>query len=240
MKVNNIYDCDCLEGFKNLSDKSIDLVVTDPPYFLMRNEFIENIKSFDDYIIWYEKWLKETQRVLKDKGSLYIFIPVHHFAEVHLLVKKYFVGKQVISWIKPNVRIRQFGTKNWFPKTEFIGFYTKEEKGYVWNKPFKKYGVNESCNFIKHSTIYKHMREGVNHSTQKPLSIIDKFIFASSNEGDIVLDPFCGSGTTCVAAKQLGRKYIGFDIKKEYCELTEQRLKKSQYLGSKKNVYEYF
>jgi len=225
--MSEVCTCDCVEGMKKLSYDCIDLIVTDPPYYLMRKEFLdETITSFEEYKDWYEEWLKEAYRVLKDTGSLYVFVPVHHFAEIHILIKKYFVGKQVISWYKPNVMIQQFTMKNYFPKLEFIGFYTKEEKNYTWNKLFRKYGVDGACNFIVHKAIYKNTREGEEHSTQKPRNIIKKFIEASSNEGDVVLDPFCGSGTTLVEAKNLHRKFIGFDINPDFVKLSNERLRK--------------
>lgn len=88
----------------------------------------------------------------------------------------------------------------------------------------KKYGLQQSCNFAIVPTVYKGRGEGVGHPTQKPLKLCAKFVYASSNEGDIVLDPFCGSGTTLVAAKALGRKFIGIDVKSKYCRLSRARV----------------
>jgi len=235
--MNKIIEGDCIEVMKELQDNSIDLVATDPPYFVARKEFIKDIKTFDEYYSWFESWIKELKRVLKPTGSLYVFVPVFNFAELHMLVKKYFIGKQFISWIKPNTMVRQFQTKNYFPKTEFIGFYTVDEKEYTWNCLFKKYGVQESCNYFIEPVVYSYMKEGVNHSTQKPLSIIERFIYASSNENDIVLDPFCGSGTTGVACVKLNRNFIGYDINPEYVELTKKRLEKTT---PKQNVGDWF
>jgi len=207
------------------SSSSIPLILTDPPYFTACKELLSSkIKSFDDYLIWYEKWLKEANRVLTKDGSVYVFIPPLEFAEVHILIKKYFCQKQIISWIKPNVMVRQPTTRNYFPKVEFVGFYTKDEKKYTWNRLIKRYGLQKSCNFDIESTIYRHVGEGTDHPTQKPLRLVGKFLYASSKEGDVVLDPFCGSGTTCVAAKVLDRKFIGIDVKSRYCGISRSRV----------------
>jgi len=222
--INKIIKGDSNNILKEISDKSVKLILTDPPYWGMKDELLDSrIKTFEDYLIWYGNWLYEAYRVLTDDGSLYIFIPPLEFAETHLLIKKYFHQKQIISWIKLNVMIRQPTTRNYFPKVEFVGFYTKSGK-YTWNRLIKKYGIQKSCNFDIESTIYKHRGEGTDHPTQKPLKLCAKFIYASSNEGDIVLDPFCGSGTTCAAAKVLNRRFIGIEIKSKYCRISESRV----------------
>ncbi len=143
---------------------------------------------------------------------------------MHLLVKKYFHQNAVISWVKRNVRVRQPTAKTYLPKTELIGFYTKDPKKYVWNSIAKEYGLRNAFNFFLDPAIHKNFDEGVDHPTQKPLRQCIRFIHASSNEGDIVLDPFCGSGTTCVAAKLLNRKFIGMELKPKYCKISKRRV----------------
>jgi len=204
---------------------SVSLILTDPPYFTACRELLpDKVQTLDEYMYWYEEWLKEASRVLTESGSIYVFIPPLEFAEIHLLIKKYFYQKQIISWVKPNVMIRQPTARNYLPKVEFIGFYVKNEKKYIWNRLAKKYGLQKSCNFDIEATIYRHTREGTDHSTQKPLRLVGKFVYASSNEGDVVLDPFCGSGTTCVAAKALSRRFIGVDIDSKYCRISNSRI----------------
>jgi site-specific DNA-methyltransferase (adenine-specific) len=222
--IDKIIKGDAVEEMKKFPNNSVPLIVCDPPYWGMKDELLDsNIKTFEDYLIWYEKWLKEAYRVLTDDGSLYVFIPPLEFAETHLLIKKYFHQRQIISWIKPNVMIRQPTTRNYFPKVEFVGFYVKSDK-FTWNRLIKKYGIQKSCNFDVESTIYKHRGEGTDHPTQKPLKLCAKFIYASSNENDIVLDPFCGSGTSCAAAKVLNRRFIGIEVKSKYCRISESRV----------------
>lgn len=223
--INKIIQDDAIRVLEKIPNQSVQLILTDPPYWGMKEElFASKIESFDDYLHWYEKWLKEADRVLTKNGSMYVFIPPLEFAETHILIKKYFCQKQVISWIKPNVMIRQPTARNFLPKVEFVGFYVKDEKNYTWNRLTKKYGLQKSCNFDIEATIHKQMREGTEHPTQKPLRLVGKFTYASSNENDIVLDPFCGSGTTCAAAKILNRRFIGIEIKPKYCRISNSRI----------------
>jgi len=216
------------DGVKTLIDipcESVDLIVVDPPYFGAKEEFHSRLmECLDDYLYWYEEWVCEAKRVLKRTGSMYVFIPPLEFAEIHLLIRRHFCQKQIISWVKPNVMIRQPTMRNYCPKVEFVGFYAKDSKDYTWNSLVKKLGLQRACNFDVRATIYSYMNEGVSHPTQKPLSLCAKFIYASSNEGEIVLDPFVGSGTTCVAAKALGRKFIGIEIKPKYYKLANSRI----------------
>lgn len=222
--INKIIRGDSNNILKEIPDKSINLILCDPPYWGMKEELLDHIpKTFEDYLKWYEKWLKEAYRVLTDDGSLYVFVPPLEFAETHLLIKRYFHQKQVISWIKPNVMIRQPTTRNYLPKVEFVGFYIKGER-YIWNRLTKKYGLQKSCNFAIVPTIHRSVGEGTDHPTQKPLKLCAKFIYASSNEGDIVLDPFCGSGTTLAAAKALNRRFIGIEIQSKYCRISKSRI----------------
>lgn len=222
--INKIIQGDAVEEMSKFPNNSVSLIIADPPYFGMKEEFYSRgFKSFEDYLSWYELWVREAHRVLIDDGSLYVFIPPLEFAETHLLIKKYFHQKQVISWIKPNVMIRQPTTRNYLPKVEFVGFYIKGDK-YIWNRLTKKYGLQKSCNFDIEATIHKHVGEGTDHPTQKPLKLCAKFIYASSNESDVVLDPFCGSGTTLAAAKVLRRKFIGIEIKLKYCRISKSRI----------------
>lgn len=208
-----------------IPNASIPLVVTDPPYFTACKELLpDEIHTFADYLSWYKRWLKEISRILTPDGSFYVFIPPLEFAEVCVLIKKYLYQRQVISWVKLNVMIRQPTARNYFPKTEFVGFYTKDEKKLTWNRLIKKFGLQQACNFAIVPTVHRRVGEGVDHPTQKPLKLCAKFIYASSNEGDIVLDPFCGSGTTLVAAKALKRRFVGVELQSKYCHLSRARV----------------
>lgn len=205
-----------------IESDSIDLIVTDPPYLGMNSELYSIPEN--EYWDWYEQWIKECNRVLKNTGSLYVFMPQMLIPETHLLIRKVFIEKQIISWIKLNMMIRVPQLRNYFPKTEYIGFYVKTEK-YTWNRLIKRYGIQESCNFVINPTIYLNSKEGVKHPTQKPLKVIERFIYASSNENDTVLDLFLGSGTTSVCCEKLNRNSVGIECNLEYCELSYERLK---------------
>lgn len=90
----------------------------------------------------------EIDRILVVNGSLYVFVPPLEFAEVHLLIRKFFKQNAVISWVKRNVMVRQPTARTYFPKTEFVGFYTRyNEKKYTWNSIAKVFGLQKACNF---------------------------------------------------------------------------------------------
>jgi len=222
--VDRIIEGDALKVLPQISSGSIDLIVTDPPYFTARTELRKNFSSFNSYLEWYREWVKEVWRVLKETGSLYVFIPPLEFAEIHLLIRECFCQKQIISWVKRNVMIRQPTARNYLPKVEFVGFYTKDPEKYSWNSLARKYGLQKACNFAIEPMVHRKVGEGVDHPTQKPLKLCAKFIYASSNEGDVILDPFCGSGTTCVAARLLNRRFIGVEINSTYCKLSRKRV----------------
>lgn len=193
--INKVIHGDCIIVLPNFLEESVPLVIADPPYFTAVKELLPaEIHTFDDYLVWYEKWVSEACRVLEKNGSMYVFIPPLEFAEVHAIIKKHFYQNSIISWAKPNVMVRQPTARTYFPKTEFIGFYTKDEKNRTWNRLIKKYGLQQSCDFMVEPTIYKGRGEGVGHPTQKPLRLCAKFVYASSNEGIPFLILFVGAG----------------------------------------------
>lgn len=231
-ELDTIYNEDCIEGLKRMEDNSVDLVITDPPYVLENQgggfwskkeennhynargtrkgmDKLSGIKDgFDDTV------LDELCRIMK-KINIYIFCSqkqIQHFLE-------YFVnGKEcnwnLISWHKTNP-IPACGNK-YLNDTEYILFF--REKG------VKIYGSYETKR-----TFYTTLRNQVdnekyNHPTVKPCNIVRNFIVNSSCEGDVVLDPFIGSGTTAVAAIREKRHYIGFELNKEYYDIACKRV----------------
>lgn len=223
---NQVIEGDSISILPQIPNDFANLIIVDPPYYTACQQlWPERFKTMAEYLIWYEKWLSELDRILVDNGSLYVFVPPLEFAEVHLLIKKFFKQNAVISWVKRNVMIRQPTARTYFPKTEFVGFYTRyNEKKYTWNSIAKVFGLQKACNFALNPTIHRRVGEGVNHPTQKPLKLCAKFVHASSNVGDVVLDPFCGSGTTLLAAKLLDRKFLGIELNPEYSKLSRRRV----------------
>src|SRR3989344_8026008 len=288
---NTIQNMDCIDGLKKIPDKSVDLIIADPPYFKTINEEWDyKWRTEEDYIEWVESWIKELSRVVKTNCSFWLFGYVKILSKILPLAEKYgFVFRQQIIVDKGmrSISGRKTSTYKMFPTTtESIFFFVKnnhpnikkflkerqKEKGFTAKEMNEKLEVKSNggglwslytgenilaqiptkemweklqkildfkmdyseVNFIFNSqmgfsdvwTDIDFYKEDRNHSTQKPLKLIERLVIASSNEGDIVLDPFLGSGSTAIASKKLNRKFIGIEVDKEYCKFAEERLKK--------------
>lgn len=240
----NMYD-----AIDFLPDNCVDLMVVDPPYNLNKNFGNSSFKimSEDKYAEWLDSWLKKTVRILKNDASVYICTDWKSSISVPFVAGKYFVLQNRISWEREKGR----GAKNnWKNCLEDIWFFSKSQK-YTFNidavkvlrpvlAPYKdnkgkpKDWVekeNKKIRFTHPSNIWTDisvpfwsMPENTPHPTQKPEKLIAKLILASSNEGDVVFDPFLGSGTTAVVAKKLKRHFIGIEKEKEYVAYTIKRL----------------
>ncbi len=246
---NRIIWQDAFKAIDLLPDKCVDLVVTDPPYNLTKNFGSSTFREMknDEYLSWLDKWLKKLSRILKDDASLYICADWKTSIAVPYVAGKYFVLQNRISWEREKGR----GAKNnWKNCLEDIWFFTKS-KNYKFNldkvkilrkviapyrneegspKDWFSQG-NEKMRLTHPSNIWTDisvpfwsMSENTQHPTQKPEKLIAKLILASSDEGDVVFDPFVGSGTTAVVAKKLNRKFIAIEKEKEYVALTLKRL----------------
>jgi len=240
----NMYD-----AIDFLPDNCVDLMIVDPPYNLNKNFGNSSFKIMpeDKYAEWLDSWLKKTARILKNNASVYICTDWKSSISVPFVAGKYFVLQNRISWEREKGR----GAKNnWKNCLEDIWFFSKSQQ-YTFNidavkvlrpvlAPYKdnkgkpKDWVeieNKKIRFTHPSNIWTHMSvpfwsmpENTPHPTQKPEKLIAKLILASSNEGDVVFDPFLGSGTTAVVAKKLKRHFIGIEKEKEYVAYTIKRL----------------
>ena len=225
METNKIYLGDSYELLKDIPDKSVDLVVIDPPYLIdyktnhrkdKTHDFcsaIENDSNSDliEYII------PELHRVLKDDTAIYIFSSPDTIDFFKSLIDKYFKIKNIIIWVK----------NNW-TAGDLEAQYGKQYEMCIYaNKGRKKInGKRITDVWIANDEMGLNRVSGNEqvHQNQKPLELIKRMIEKSSNENDIILDCFMGSGTTCVAAKELGRRYIGIEIDGNYFKIAKDRL----------------
>jgi DNA modification methylase len=212
---------ECLEGMKQLDDNSVDLIVTDPPYNI--SGLSQGIDFGDwDYLFDPEEFIKEAKRVLKKNGQIYIFTSDRLMGKyIDLLIKYDYHYRNTLVWFKANLmpKIRHH---TWRSGTEYILYAGQSKCDKCTDYTFNWLGQEEMKNLIVRNILGGGEREL--HPTQKPLDIIRKLIKVSSNEGDLILDCFLGSGTTCVACKQMNRRYIGFEINKEYFDIADKRL----------------
>ena len=246
---NQIILQDSLQAMEFLPSGIVDLMVVDPPYNLTKNYAGRTFKKrdFEDYCNWLDMWLKASDRLLKPNGSVYICSDWQTSMAIPLVAQKYFILRNRISWEREKGRAC---AKNWKNCLEDIWFFTKSES-YIFNldkvkmqrqvlAPYREKGgkpkdwieengqkvrLTAPSNFWTDITVpFWSMPENTEHPTQKPEKLIAKLILASSNAGDLVFDPFVGSGTTAVVAKKLGRNYIGIEREKKYAALALKRL----------------
>lgn len=239
---------DTFEVIESIEDKSIDLLIVDPPYNLRKN-YHGNIfkeKSVNLYEEYTDKWIKKVKSKLKENGSIYVCCDWKSSVIIGPILSKHFNIQNRITWQREKGR----GSKtNWKNSMEDIWFATNSNE-YVFNiddvkvrkkviAPYKKdgkpkdwvensdvkYRDTHPSNFWDDITIpFWSMPENTAHPTQKPEKLIAKLILSSSNEGDLILDPFAGSGTTAVVCKKLNRRFIGIEQNELYVAWAEKRL----------------
>lgn len=324
LELNRIYQRDCLEGMRMIPDKSVDLIVIDPPYNIGKDKRWDKWKTVDGYVEFMTEVFNECERVLKTNGSFYWFH--NDMTQIRRLMDSLdatsFVFKQLITWNKIDPSFKNYGyvqqrlsidmMRNYYNGfTEYCTYYTfqpdknetqlesarlgflqlldyarkvrefikpkysrqymiesigdgssqhfLEPDGPQWKlcteETYKKlieiHHINKMPGFKNYEELYQEFEKSryvfnttrvkddlransnvwlyppaknLGHITPKPVEMIENIICHSSNEGDIVLDCFMGSGTTAVAATRLGRNFIGFEREREYVELANKRL----------------
>lgn len=224
----------------NLSGKSLNLTnnQTGGPFYKMNEEWDKF--NYDSYVNFTEKWISACYNALSQNGSLYISCTHHNIGELIISAKR--IGMKlnnIITWFKtnamPNITKRTFTHSTefvcWFVKGKNWIFNYNEIKEFNPNKT--KYGQNKQLrdfiDFIELPIVQGKERlkgkEGrALHPTQKPEKLLELIILASSKEGDVVLDPFFGTGTTGKVAKRLKRNWIGIEQEKNFCEMAKKRI----------------
>lgn len=233
--INKVINEDCFNILKLIPDKSIDLILTDPPYNLRwkqqielhgRKAFYHNYKELKEWDKidkeFYIKIFKEFDRIVKDTGSVIIFCKTELVTWVlEAGIENNFDYKATINYVKSNP-VPQCRKKNYCSSFETICWLARwHEKKCLFTFNFKK--QKEMHNFIELPICSG--KERTIHPTQKPLKLIKHLLEIHSNPGDLVFDPFGGSGTTGVACLELGRKFILIEKDKEYAQIALDRIK---------------
>jgi site-specific DNA-methyltransferase (adenine-specific) len=245
---NKIICGDAFQTLEKLPENSFDLLFADPPYNLTKNFGAEKFKqtSLEEYEIWLDSWLKTGAKLLKPNASVYICGDWRSASAIQRVGMRYFTLQNRITWEREKGR----GAKsNWKNASEDIWFFTVSDKfvfnldsvkirrkvlaPYTENGKPKDWQKNDEGNFrTTHpsnlwtdlTVPFWSMPENTTHPTQKPEKLLAKIILASTNENALILDPFAGSGTTCVVAKKLNRNFVGIEADENYCILTQKRL----------------
>lgn len=250
-----LFQGNAVDWLASLKSESIDLIFADPPYNIKKAEW-DNFESQEQYIQWSMKWIEQAARVLKVTGTMYVCGFSEILADIKHPSMKFFKSCRWIVWHYKNkanlgndwgrsheslLHLRKTKTVKLniddiripygahtlkypaHPQAETSQYGTGKKRKDAWTphpkgaKPQDVIDVPTTCN---------GMHESTPHPTQKPEELVRKFVLASSKQGDTVLDPFSGSGTTLVVAEQLGRKWLGCDLEADYNELAINRLDK--------------
>ena len=256
---------DALEVLQQIPDESIDLIFVDPPYNIGKN-FAgrkDKWKTDKDYLDWCYQWIDLCIQKVKPNGSLYLMTSTQFMPYFDLYVRDKVTILSRIVWSYDSSGVQ---AKNYFGSMyEPILYCVKNKNNYTFNsddilveaktgakrklidyrkdppQPYKTEKVPGNVwNFAR---VRYRKEEYENHPTQKPISLLERIIKASSNEEDVVLDPFCGTFTTCFVAQQLKRRFIGIEIQEEYFKIGLRRLGialeyKGEVLEREKKTYE--
>lgn len=253
MNKNVLY----LKSSENMSEvetKSVDLIVTSPPYNIAINygnktskgktikskgkKYKDNLSEIE-YRKLLENVFNECKRVIKDTGSIWINIKNRYIDEQIVppfWIQDYFKDMYLKNLIVWNFDWGGSTNKRFAPRYEFVFWFTKNKNSYTFNLddvkvPALNYRPDRYKSQLKNpSDVWRipmvsgNFIERTGHPAQYPEKLIERIILAGTNEGDLVLDPFMGSGTTAVVAKNFNRYYIGYEIEKDYMAMAEKRL----------------
>lgn len=249
--VNRIIHGDALSVLRSFPDNVFDLIFADPPYYLQLpkgkrlkradgSEIIpvddewDQFSGYDEYDHFTTEWLRECQRIMKPTGTIWVIGMYHNIFRVGKIMQDlglWFLNDVV--WIKigalPNLNCRRFTNNH---ETLIWSVKNKNAKGYTFNYQFLK-KMNGDKQMKDTDWVFSICRgnerlrgkDGIkSHPTQKPLKLIQQILLTASKKGDLILDPFMGSGTTAVVAKALGRNWIGIEKELKYVNLAINRV----------------
>ncbi len=243
---------DTFEVLPHLPKDFADLLIVDPPYNLSKDFNGKKFKKTSDelYEEYTEKWVRAVLPLLKDTASVYVCCDWVSASSIERVLKKYFNIRNRITWQREKGRGAMTNWKNgmediWFAtvskkytfnvedvkvRRKVIAPYRVDGKPKDWEETDDgNYRNTHPSNFWDDISIpYWSMPENTAHPTQKPEKLLAKLILASSNAGDIVLDPFAGSGSTAVTAKKLGRHFVGIEMNEQFCVWAEKRLEMAE------------
>jgi len=248
LPLNQIIEGDCIENLNALPEKSIDLIFADPPYNLqLQNELhrpnmtkvdavddqwdkFESMQAYDEFT---RQWLVACKRVLKPTGTIWVIGSYHNIFRVGAIMQdlRFWILNDVI-WVKTNPMPNFRGVRFTNAHETLIWASTGKDAKYTFNHQAMK-GLNDEKQMrsdwwlLSLATGAERVKDDNGdkaHSTQKPETLLYRVILSSSNPGDVVLDPFFGSGTTGAVAKRLHRNWIGLEREKKYIEVAKRRI----------------
>lgn len=237
MKVNEFICGDAASVMRDFPNGSADLIIADPPYNLGK-DYGNNrdIKAWHEYEAFTKEWLAEAVRLMKPTASIYVFMGVRFISNLFRIMEDDFklIFNGWITWHYTQGMGRKLGFS---PRHEDILYFTKSST-YTFNldnvripqKYFRKRNNMSGANpgdVWQFSHVHYCSEEREKHPTQKPEALMERIILASSNEADLILDPFVGSGTTCRVATLLRRRWLGIDLNPDYIQMSKRRIERN-------------
>jgi adenine-specific DNA-methyltransferase len=244
-----LYGMDCMEGMRRIPDDSIHLCVTSPPYNIGKE--YEEPRDLDEYVLWSEEWIRQVHRTVRHNGAFWLNLGyVAKAGRARAIPLPYLLWERVPFFLIQEV-VWHYGagvaTRHSFsPRNEKFLWYVKDEREYTFNldavrDPDVKYPHQKKNGKLKCNPLGKNpsdvwsipkvtsgtdraSEERTEHPAQFPVAVIERIVKACSNAGEIVLDPFLGSGTTAEVALDLGRPVLGFEVSNRYLELATDRI----------------
>lgn len=236
MEQNKVYNEDCLSFMNKLEIgrdgfEGFDLIIADPPYYkIVKDDWDNQWDTLEEWVEWHNGWVSECKRLLKSRGSFYYYGGVSNISHIKILLDKYFIFRNWITWHKK----RGIGGKNnWMFTREELLFYTKSDK-YDFNVMYSdksgtsnasKKKFKETGKGLRLSNVWNDILEmGWNNtgkckmSAEKPVKIGERIILSSTNENQLVYIPFAGSGSEIEACDKNNRNWVSTEINKEYIE----------------------
>lgn len=246
MRTNVVYCGDCIQGLKKLPDKSVDLILTDPPYNITACDWDNGI-NLENLFFEFLRIAKENCAIIitasqpfttdlinvgrnyfkyeiiweKEKITNFLLLK-KQIGKIHENILIFCKGQHTYNPIKISANPNKLDKRKRFNKMKF-------KNGWIGNQTLDR--TKDDGERYPSSVLYFEREETDLHHTQKPISLFSYLIKTYSNEKEIVLDCFMGSGTTAVACKQLNRQFIGFEISPEYCKIIEKRLSQKVMMG---------
>lgn len=248
IQTNTILQGDSISVMRQLPDKCIDVIFADPPYFMQLGgelfrpdashvdavtddwDKFDNFASYDSFT---QEWLFEARRILKDNGTLWVIGSYHNIFRVgyHLQNLGFWMLNDIV-WVKANPMPNFKGTRFTNAHETLIWCSKSDKSKYTFNyESMKAFNEGTQMRSDWHLPICngsERLKDETGkkvHTTQKPEGLLYRIILSSTNPGDVILDPFFGTGTTGAVAKKLGRRYIGIERESTYIKYAEQRLK---------------
>ena len=245
--INKIHRLDCIVGMANLPDECADLVIADPPYNLNKDFGDWNEKERkEEWLPWSKKWIDQVKRILKPTGSVFVYGIHHHLCWIQCYMYEIdLTYRRQIIWFYEN-GFAGYSSKTlaahyepllWFSKGSKYTYHPIREpyksqdrlkhkitkNGKVWQPNPDGRMAGDVWNFPTLAG-RRFKNEKVNHPTQKPLSISSRIVKHFSNEGDLIVVPFAGSGSECLAAVMESRNFIGYELNPSYIKIAEKRI----------------